>query len=293
MSITLLLPLVYLLAGMLLSRLRFDFKAPASTLLTRFIIPVVIIYNISASDPDFFLIIIASFVIMACMLQLAKRLTSDPVEELCFCYLNIGWLALPLSNAIFGNEPASVILAFYVGSSLQANLASINLFSPKTHSKIRLIRLLKAPHIWALGMGILLMPFKGILLDVATPVYVVMKFLMSAIGMMILGAWLVKTRLSLEDFKRSGYFMLLRMASLAIFITLFVLIAHYFSLALVTNNLPVLYLLCFLPPAAYVVVLETQFLKTGRSAKMIASSTLISFFFIIPYILILITCGWL
>ncbi|SET01004.1 AEC family transporter [Thorsellia anophelis] len=293
MSITLLLPFLYLFSGMLLSRIRFDFKRPASTLLTRFVIPIVIIYNISASDPDFFLIIIASFVIMALMLQLAKRLSSDPVEELCFCYLNIGWLALPLSSAIFGNEAASVMLAFYVGSSLQANLASINLFSPKTQLKTRLIRLLKAPHIWALLIGVVLIPFKGSFLELVTPIYIMMKFLMSAIGMMILGAWLIKTRLSINDFKRSAYFMLIRMGVLAVLITFFVMLANYFSLTLVTNNLPVLYLLCFLPPAAYVVVLETQFLKTGKSAKIIASSTLLSFIFIIGYILILISCGWL
>lgn len=291
MSITLLLPVVYLLIGMMLSRLRYDFKLPASTLLTRVIIPIVIIYNICASDPDFFIIIVASFIIMAIMLQIGKWLTTDPVEALCFCYLNIGWLALPLSTAIFGNEPASVILAFYVGSSLQANLASINLFTPQTHLKVRVKRLLKAPHIWALLIGIALIPFKATLLHVFTPVYVAMKFLMSLLGMAILGAWLLKTKLSLADFKRSSYFLLIRMCMLAGLISIFIIIARFFDLRLVTDNLSVLYLLCFLPPAAYVVVLETQFLKTGSSAKIIASSTLVSFVLIIIYIFSLIYLG--
>ncbi|MFC0180573.1 permease [Thorsellia kenyensis] len=281
---TVLLPFLYLIIGMFLSRMGVDFKKQASTLLSKIVIPLVIIYNIFASEHDFFVIIVASFLIMAFMLQLAKRLTKDPVEELCFCYLNIGWLALPLAHAIFGNEPASVILAFYVGSSIQANLASVTLFSSKLTWQSKVVKLLKAPHIWAILVGITLIPFKEPLMQMTLWPYIGMKFLMSALGMMILGAWLINTKLNWDDVKRSFYFFWMRTLALAFFITGLILFSYWQSIDLITRNIAVLYLLCFLPPAAYVVVLETQFLKTGKSAKIIASSTLISFVLLALYI---------
>lgn len=48
------------------------------------------------------------------------------------------------------------------------------------------------------------------------------------------------------------------------------------GISLVMENMPTLYLLCLLPPAANIIVLETHYLKSGRSASLIACGTCLS-----------------
>ncbi|WP_234480085.1 hypothetical protein [Erwinia sp. S38] len=48
------------------------------------------------------------------------------------------------------------------------------------------------------------------------------------------------------------------------------------SIQILTDNAAKLYLFCLLPPAANIIVLETHYLGTGRSAKAISCGTCIS-----------------
>ncbi|EDT0101430.1 permease, partial [Salmonella enterica] len=109
---------------------------------------------------------------------------------LCFTYLNIGWLGLPVASSLFGNDAALIVIAAYVGSSVVGNSFGAGILAS---NKINLIKLLQTPPVLALFTGIFLIPFRQQVTHWFYDVYEVAKFLMSFLGMGVLGLWLSKT----------------------------------------------------------------------------------------------------
>lgn len=187
MSISIFIPLIYLLAGLGLGKLPFEIKGKASSLLTKTVIPLVIIYNISTYKPGVFAIMISMIIMMSLMVLSGRIFTRDPVKILCFCYLNIGWLGLPIAGALFGNEASMVIIAAYVGSSLFGNSVGVGLMESHGKPWDRLKKISTAPPVWALLIGICCIPFGHAIEQYGQEFYHFLKFLMSFLGMAILG----------------------------------------------------------------------------------------------------------
>ncbi|WP_020559390.1 AEC family transporter [Thiofilum flexile] len=284
MSLYLFAPLIYLLIGFGLGRTRFEIKGRASALLTKWVIPLVLIYNIATHQPGVFVIMLGMVVMVAIMLLLSRAFTPDPVQNLCFCYLNIGWLGLPVASTLFGDGAAMVIIAAYVGSSLWGNSVGVGLMAQGQNLKSRLLQTLKAPPVWALIVGLACIPFATQIEHYARPVYEVLKFLMVFLGMAILGIWLSETPLKIADFKLALQPFFARLVTVSVLVSIFIAICQYYDIALVIENKPTLYMIALLPPAANIVVLETHYMKTGRSASMIASGTFLSIIAIALYV---------
>ncbi|WP_374423188.1 permease [Chromobacterium sp.] len=289
MPLSIFAPLAYLLIGLGLGRAPFDVKARASALLSKWVIPLVIIYNIATHRPGVFTVMAGIAAIMALLLLLGRRISRDPVHNLCFCYLNIGWLGLPVASALFGDGAAMVIIAAYVGSSLFGNAIGVGLLAQGQHWRARLRQTLQAPPVWALLVGLACLPLGPALEHYARPGYEALKWLMSFLGMAILGIWLSGARLRLADFKLALRNFAARAVALALLLSLFILLCGRFDIALVTENRPTLYLLCLLPPAANIIVLETHYLKSGRSAGPIACGTCVSLLAIGVYVAVMLT----
>lgn len=159
MSISIFAPLLYLLVGLVVGRAPFEIKGRASALLTKFVIPLVIIFNIATHRPGVFSIMVGMMVMMAILLLLSRTQTRDPVQNLCFCYLNIGWLGLPVAGTLFGDGAAMVIIAAYVGSSLFGNSVGVGLMAHGQNLKARIRQTMQAPPVWALLVGLVMIPF--------------------------------------------------------------------------------------------------------------------------------------
>lgn len=284
MSLFIFAPLIYLLIGLGLGRLPYEIKGRASALLTKWVIPAVIIYNIACHRPGVFAIMAGMVLMMSLMLLASRSLSRDPVQNLSFCYLNIGWLGLPIASTLFGDAAAMVIIAAYVGSSLFGNSVGVGLMAQSSQLKTRIVQTLQAPPVWALLVGLACIPIGPQLEHYARPLYEVLKFLMGFLGMTILGIWLSATRLRLHDFKQALRLFSLRALTILLLVTLFIRICQHFSIRLVSENQPTLYLLCLLPPAANIIVLETYYMKSGRSASIIACGTCISIVAISLYV---------
>lgn len=276
MSLSFLAPLVYLLIGLGLGRSTFDIKGPASAFLTRFIIPLVIIFNIATHKPGVFVIMLATVVMMCIMLLISRLKSNDPVANLCFSYWNIGWLGMPVASSLFGDGAAMVFIASYVGSSLFGNSIGTSMMAHGGSLARRLIQTLKAPPVWSLLLGVLALPLGPFMEQHGHGVYEVLKFLMSFLGMAILGIWLAGSRPRQDDFRRELMPFVLRAVIMTVLITVLIYVGRYFDIHLIVDNQAALYLMPLLPPAANIIVLETHYLKTGRSASMIACGTCIS-----------------
>lgn len=271
------LPLIYLLIGFIVGKSPYDLKGKASYLLNRFVIPLVIIYNIATHQAGVFIIISASIIMMITMLLISRLFTGDPIKDLCFCYLNVGWLGLPIASTLFGSLAAMIFIAIYVGSSIFGNSIGAGMLSQTQGIKSKLINTLQSPPIIAFIIGLLAIPIQHLIASYFHTIYEIFKFILSFLGMMILGMWLASTKISVKEIKTAVKIFLLRAITIALFITGCLFISYYYyPIALILNNPLVLYLLCLLPPAANIIVLETYYAKTGRSASMIACGTMVS-----------------
>ena len=283
MLLKMLLPFLYLCTGFIVGKTPINIKTPLSYLLTKVIIPMVIIYNISTCRADLFIMMFAMMFMMASMLFISRLITTDIVKRLAFFYLNIGWLALPIATALLGDNAAAALISMYIGSSIFGNSigASLLINDGAAHFDIR--KTLKTPPVTALILGVACIPFGTAIQQNLQPVYRMLKLIMSILGMGVLGMWLANIQLHKSDFKEAVCWAFLRAVTIGCFMTLFMYLASLLHLDLVTNNKPALYMLCLLPPAANIIVLETHYCRTGRSAGLIACGTLLSLSMIAVY----------
>ncbi len=279
------LPLIYLLCGLISGKTSFDFKPLFSKLLTKFIIPIVIIYNIATNFSSMSVVLVTTIIVMTLMLLLGKIFKINPVDNLCFTYLNIGWLGLPIAASLFGNQAATIFISAYIGSSIIGNSLGAWLL---TGIRFNIRKLIQMPPVIALIIGIILLPYSRQIDLEFKFIYNIAKFLMSFFGMAVLGMWLAKAKITLKDLRTTLFLFLKKVAGYCGIITILLAFAHLFKQNVILQNSLALYLFCLLPPAANIIVLETHYLGTGRSVKPISCGTCISVIAISIYSLCII-----
>ena len=269
---TLFLPLIYLICGLTAGKLSWDAKPLLSLLLTKFIIPIVIIYNIATNFSNMGVVLITTIVVMSIMLLTGKFLRINPVNTLCFSYLNIGWLGLPIAASLFGNQAAAIFISAYIGSSIVGNSLGAWLL---TGIRFNIRKLIQMPPVIALIIGCTLLPL-GKQIRELDLIYSLAKFLMSFLGMAILGMWLTKSKITLTDIRNTIQIFLKKAAAYFCILSALLGLACLYRQNLILENTAALYLFCLLPPAANIIVLETHYLGTGYSVKPISCGTCIS-----------------
>ena len=284
MTLKIALPFLYLFLGFLVGKTRIDIKNQMAYLLTRIIIPLIIIYNIATCRADLFVSIFAMIIMMTIMMYVSRLFSADVIEQLCFFYLNIGWLSLPIVATVWGDSAATAVLSLYIGNSLFGNSIGAGMLINNGATKIDVKRTLKSPPVAALIIGIICIPFSDSIKLYLPPIYQIVKLIMSIFGMGVLGMWLAKITLNIQDLKLAIKIAALRAVTVGCLMTLFIVIAGQLHLELVTSNKPALYMLCILPPAANIIVLETHYCHTGKSAGLTAWGTLLSLALIPLYI---------
>lgn len=288
MSISILYPFLYMLAGVIFALLKPEMKTKTqwlfSALLTWIVIPVVIIDNILFHEAGIFTIMLSMMAIMAIMLYSCLYFTRDAIKSLCFCYLNIGWLALPLALALYGDKSALIIIAAYVGSSVFGNAVSVSLFAHGANRAERLIKTFRSPPVLSVLTGLALMPVSPFIQPVIFYPYQISKMAMRILGMFILGMWIASSKwCRMQDLWISLWLAAFRFTVFSILISAVVAYGFYCNIPLIKDNIKVFYFIGLLPPAANIVVLETYYLKTGRSTALISIGTFISIAAILIY----------
>ncbi|WP_370930824.1 hypothetical protein [Bartonella sp. DGB1] len=278
------LPFLYLLFGFILGKLKLDIKNQASVLLTNVIIPFVIIYNISTNFYNMSVIIIIAVIITLVMFAISRIFTNDPIKNITFCYYNLGWLGVPLSHAFFGETAALIALAAYIGNSIIGISLTSLIFSTNS---LNWKKILFMPSIIAIAIGIIFIPINSIIEHYLLSFYNLSAFLMSLMGMGILGMWLSQSKITLNQLKDEFFYALLHIFCLFVIISIMVYVIYNIAYPQISNYIYALYFLALLPPAANIVVLETYYLKTGKSATSIACGTINSLMFIFIYMVVI------
>ena len=303
------LPLIYLGLGLGLALLLPDrwstrLKEDASTLLTRWIIPAVIIYTVATSRPELFFVAASTMVLMLLGVLCAGHITGDPVQKLAFVYLNAGLFGIPVVAGFWGEEAVRVYIGAYIGNSIMGNILGTSLLrgGSKTEAGVgegnapdaraarsrggtlrTVLRGLRtSPPVIAVVVGLLCLPAGPILSQHGAGFYRVLTWVFSFIGMIVLGMWLGAAKLHRADLTRAAGWALLRAVLVSVY-SVGILTAAYWMhthtgvhLNQLLAHPQVLFVLGVLPPAANIVILETHYRHEGTAAPIIASGAVVS-----------------
>ncbi len=303
-----LLPLLYLslgigLALLLPERWGTRLKEEASTLMTRWIIPAVIIYTVATSRPELFFVAASTMVLMLLGVLGAGRITGDPVQKLAFVYLNAGLFGIPVVAGFWGEEAVRLYVGAYIGNSVMGNILGTSLMRRETNtdglttSRAKPTRkavthkaavgavlrsLLTNRPIIAVAIGLICLPAGPFLNTHAAGIYRLITWVFSFVGLMVLGMWLSTARLHRTDLKQALRWAVLRVVLVSIYSVGILTAAHWMHthtgvhLDQLLAHPQVLFILGVLPPAANIVILETHYRHEGTAAPIIASGAVVS-----------------
>lgn len=297
------LPLLYLGAGFGLAMLLPEhwgnrLKESASALLTRWIIPAVIIYTVATSRPELFFVAASTMVLMLLGVLCAGRITRDPVQKLAFVYLNAGLFGIPVVAGFWGEEAVRLYVGAYIGNSVMGNILGTSLMRRETNTdglttsrakptqkaavSTVLRSLLTNRPVIAVAIGLICLPAGPFLNTHAAGIYRLITWVFSFVGLMVLGMWLSTARLHRTDLKQAARWAVLRVVLVSVY-SIGILTAAYWMhthtgvhLNQLLAHPQVLFVLGVLPPAANIVILETHYRHEGTAAPIIAAGAVVS-----------------
>ena len=302
------LPLLYLGVGFGLATLLPEhwgnrLKESASALLTRWIIPTVIVYIVATSRPELFFMAASTMVLMALLVRCAAFFTNDPVQRLALVYLNAGIFGIPVVASFWGEEAVRLYVGAYIGNSVMGNILGTSLMRRETNtdglttSRAKPTRkavthkaavgavlrsLLTNRPIIAVAIGLICLPVGPFLNTHAAGIYRLITWVFSFVGLMVLGMWLSTARLHRTDLKQALRWAVLRVVLVSVYSVGILTAAHWMHthtgvhLDQLLAHPQVLFILGVLPPAANIVILETHYRHEGTAAPIIASGAVVS-----------------
>ena len=286
----LLLPLSGFLCGLGLARFSISqqLKTIFASLLSRALIPYVIIYNMVFYQAGSLSLILFSFFSAIFMFYVFGWMLKDQLRALCISYLNLAWLGFPFALALFGPSISAAMVALYIGGSIFGNIWAVLAFESSAQGYLHLVKkVLLSPPIISLAIAALCRVVGIHHLDhhqLLDTLYWIAKVSMTFTGMCVLGIWLRRTRVAWADLTRSSKVYAMRMV-----LGLMVCGLSYYLLPIpnIDAVIGVMFLIFLLPPAVNIVALETYYLGTGASTRYIASGTIMSCILILAYGVIL------
>lgn len=302
------LPLLYLGVGFGLAMLLPEhwgnrLKESASALLTRWIIPTVIVYIVATSRPELFFMAASTMVLMALLVRCAAFFTNDPVQRLALVYLNAGIFGIPVVASFWGEEAVRLYVGAYIGNSVMGNILGTSLMRRETNtdglttSRAKPTRkavthkaavgavlrsLLTNRPIIAVAIGLICLPAGPFLNTHAAGIYRLITWVFSFVGLMVLGMWLSTARLHRTDLIQALRWAVLRVVLVSVYSVGILTAAHWMHthtgvhLDQLLAHPQVLFILGVLPPAANIVILETHYRHEGTAAPVIAAGAVVS-----------------
>ena len=295
------LPLLYLGAGFGLATLLPErwgnrLKESASALLTRWIIPTVIVYIVATSRPELFFMAASTMVLMALLVRCAAFFTNDPVQRLALVYLNAGIFGIPVVAGFWGEEAVRLYVGAYIGNSVMGNILGTSLMrretttdgltksrtKPTRKAAVVLRSLLTNRPVIAVVIGLICLPAGPFLNTHAAGIYRLITWVFSFVGLIVLGMWLSTARLHRTDLTQALRWAVLRVVLVSVYSVGILSAAHWMHthtgvhLEQLLAHPQVLFILGVLPPAANIVILETHYRHEGTAAPIIASGAVVS-----------------
>ncbi len=226
---------------------------------------------------------------LICHRFIAKDMDSSLLKG-SFSYFNIGWFGIPVTLALFGEEQMPLIISAYVGNVLYGDTVGFYLMSRTKDLPVReaVKNVFKIPAIYACVLAVGLNLWGVEFPESLEPVSKGVSWLVSALGMLIIGVTLGKI-----DFSKISYGLFSKILGMrylfgALLIAALVFAEQQFFGILEEDQSKLLLLVSAFPIAANLVVfasvLETE---EENSALLVGASSLVSLF-LVPAVCLLL-----
>lgn len=260
---------------------------PVSKILLYVLIPLVIFDNILQADVAELLIVATIVFSLALLMNLPAWLThrylvKDLNKYLLFCgfsYFNVGWFGIPIVLALFGEKQMPLIISAYMGNLLYGDTIGYYLMSRSKDLPVKdsVLNVIKIPAVYAGAAGVVanLQGFK--LPESISPVMEVISWIVSAVGMVVIGIGLTKVNLKEIDYRKFGKLLGVRYLGAAVLMGLLVLGEMLLIGQLKPDEQKLLLLIPAFPIAANLVVFSSYLdTENENSALLVSLSSLIS-----------------
>nr|MBI1230529.1 hypothetical protein [Cytophagales bacterium] len=223
------------------------------------LLPVLVIYNVSeASTTKIVIIPIITFLI-ALTMNLPALLAHKTIakgENLnllksSFTFFNVLFFGIPVVSALFGAGATSVLICVYLGTAIYGNIIGyFQVAKTKLSTKLAIKELLKIPYVYVFVAAIGIKVWGVKLPEAVGPSMDVVGWVVSALGMMIIGFHL--TSLNVKNIDLRYYSKLLGFRTLAAMIVSALFIGGEYMIwkGLDTDDYLMLALVPFLPVAS-------------------------------------------
>ncbi len=262
------------------------------------LIPLLIMHNILQADMAKLLIVVTIIFSLALFMNLPAWLTHKYIAKdfnkyLVYCgfsYFNIGWFGIPIVLALFGEKQMPLMISAYMGNVLYGDTIGYYLMSRSKDLPVKdsIKNVIKIPAIYACIVAIVanVMGFKPP--EAISPIMEVVSWVVSALGMVLIGIGLTKVNLKETDYKLFSKMLGVRYVTAAIIMGLLVLGEMLFVQQLKPDEQKLLLLIPAFPIAANLVVFSS-YLDTEKenSSLLVSLSSLISLI-IVPLVCVLL-----
>ncbi len=250
-------------------------------------IPFLIIENLLKADLEETAVIGSMIFILAFAMNLpailCKKIIGKDFDgnllKGAFSYYNIGWFGIPIVMALFGEKQMPLIISAYVGNALYGDTIGFFLMSRTKgiSPKEAVLKVFKIPAIYACAVAIGLNMANVALPKEMEEVANVVSWIVSSLGMFIIGLTLGAIDFKQVAYKSLGKIMGLRYFVGAVFLIILVLIEKNFIAILDEEQSMLMILMASFPIAANLVVFAS-FLETEEehSAVLVGASSILS-----------------
>ncbi|QCR23177.1 AEC family transporter [Pontibacter sp. SGAir0037] len=260
---------------------------PVSWVLLYILIPIVIFENIVDADLNQFLVVAAIVFALCLLMSLPAWLThrylvkdfNKYLLSCSFSYFNIGWFGIPVVLALFGEEKMALIISAYMGNVFYGDTIGYYLVSRSKDLPVMasVKNVLKIPAIYACIVAIAANLLGFELPESVGPVMEGVSWVLSALGMVMIGIGLTEVKFKKVDYKMFGKILGVRYVIAAILLGLLVLGESGLVGQLEAEDQKLLLLIPLFPIAANLVVFAS-FLDTEKenAALVVSLSSIIS-----------------
>ena len=262
------------------------------------LIPILIIENLLKADLAETAISGSMIFLLALAMNIPaiitqKKIATDYDGSLlkgAFSYYNIGWFGIPVVMALFGEEQMPLIISAYVGNALYGDTVGFYLMSrtKDVPTKTAINKVFQIPAIYACAVAIGLNLASVEVPEAVEPIGNVVSWLVSALGMLIIGVTLGGIDFKKVAYKTFSKILGMRYLAGAIFLALLVFAESQWIGTLEEEQSMLMLLMASFPIAANLVVFAS-FLETEEenAALLVGISSIVSLI-LVPLVSILL-----
>ncbi|RDV16028.1 hypothetical protein DXT99_06570 [Pontibacter diazotrophicus] len=256
------------------------------------LIPLVIFDNLVEADLMQF-VVVAAIVFLMCLLMSIpgwlthKYLVKDFNKYLLSCgfsYFNIGWFGIPVVLAIFGEERLPLIISAYMGNVFYGNTIGYFLVSRSKELPVKesVKNVFMIPAIYACVAAIIANIAGFEMPESLSPVMEGASWVLSALGMVMIGIGLSKVNLKETDYRKFGKIIGVRYLAAGVIMGLLVLGEAGVIGQLEAEEQMLLLMLPAFPIAANLVVFASFLETEEKEASLLVSLTSIISLIVVP-----------